>query len=373
VVELSTPTAPGHGIDSQDGWHASDMRRWWVPCPHCRRFQVITFAANVEPWLAARADQCQVYCHMCKKPISDGQRAESNARGRWEPDQPGAEKRGYHLSQFNSPTQNITKIMENYFAGQREPKRMRAFYNNNLGEPYVALGDQVTPEMLDACRDSQSRLGGIPESPPRIGVDVGHSYIHLVARVKTRFNTWRLWDVRIFKTFNELDKYLSNLTSFIAVVDAHPEKREVEKLSIKWNGRVWMGFEKDSPQQPETAAFGPDKFGEVRKVNIDRTMALDQIINDLMLGRMVLPPNARQLGEHMPNLAYNGFYYHHCQMVRVEEDDANGRVVARWKKNKNPDHFHHANLFSWVATMKDAPMIISPEMHSLVQNAGGFV
>jgi phage terminase large subunit GpA-like protein len=59
VVELSTPTAPGHGIDSQDGWHASDMRRWWVPCPHCRRFQVITFAANVEPWLAAREEADQ--------------------------------------------------------------------------------------------------------------------------------------------------------------------------------------------------------------------------------------------------------------------------------------------------------------------------
>lgn len=372
VVELSTPTAPGHGVDSEDSWHASDQHRWFVPCPHCNRYQTFIFEENVV--LGDKAEECWMRCSHCHKEISDEERAEANARGYWEPTQLTGVKRGYHINQLNSPTQPITKFVQNYFEGLRDSKKMRAFFNNNLGQPYVAAGDQFTPELLDRCVESGHELGGIPNGPVFIGVDVGTSlhvsscYLHSGRRIK--------WQMRIFtgdSMWDKLDNWLAGLGSFICVVDAHPEKTKARDLALKYHGRVYMGFEKDRPEQAEIADFKPLKVRQPGEVNIDRTMAFDSVIASYMDGRTVLPRDAREIGELMPRLQFNGFYHQMCQQVRIEEEDAKGRIVARWEKNKNPDHWHHADMFEWIASAKTPYVRITPEVGELFNAAGGVL
>jgi hypothetical protein len=53
--------------------------------------------------------------------------------------------------------------------------------------PYTSPGDQITEELLDKCIDPAHSLGGIPNGPVFIGIDVGHDEIYVVADYINRF------------------------------------------------------------------------------------------------------------------------------------------------------------------------------------------
>jgi hypothetical protein len=179
--------------------------------------------------------------------------------------------------------------------------------------------------------------------------------------------------MEIFKEWQQLDNFLSRLTSFNCVIDAHPEKRAARDLSLKYPGKVWLGFELDRPQTQEIAVWHPLKYGEAGKVVIDRTMAFDTVIQQYIEGRVHLVPNARDLGEYLDRRDYNGFYYQMIQQVRVEEEDAQGRIVARWKKNKNQDHWHHADMFEAIATLRQPTLEIPTSIVQAFQRSGSLV
>lgn len=370
LMIVSTPTVPGHGVDADDGWWASDQHRWEVPCPYCGRFQIITMEENLK--LGDNEFECVVECQFCHREISDQQRWALNKSGRWVPQHLNGSTRGYHISQFNSSTQPLVKIMESYYKGQTNARKLRSFYNQSLGQPYVALGDQITPEILDKCRVPGYSLGGIPDGPIFVGADIGN-FIHVKASTLNRFGHRRMWAMHVFKEWSELDNFLSKLTSFNCVIDAHPEKRAARDLSLKYPGKVWLGFELDRPQTQEIAVWHPLKHGEAGKVVIDRTMAFDSTINQYIEGRVHLPSNARGLGEYIQRRDYNGFYFQMIQQVRVEEEDTNGRIIARWKKNKNPDHWHHADMFEFIATLRQPSLEIPRELASAFQRGGSLV
>lgn len=366
---LSTPTVPGHGVDAEDAWWASDQHRWEIPCPGCSRFQVLSFEENLK--LGDKPDECVLECAFCHRELRDDERRGLNKLGRWVATNPDGKKRGYHISQFNSPAQPLEKIIAGWFAGQTNARKLRSFYNNKLGLPYVAPGDQLTPEILDKCRVPGYVMGGIPDSAVYIGIDVGN-VIHMKAYTLNRHKQRQLWDMKIFKEWNEVDNYLGRLSNFMAVCDAHPEKRAARDMSLKYPGRFWLGFELDRPQTQEIAVWHPLKHGEAGKVVIDRTMAFDTVIQDYMNGNVILPSNARDLGEFVNRRDYNGFYAQMIQMVRVEEEDTQGRIVARWKKNKNPDHWHHADMFARIA-MLNAPTLTVPRAISEAFDEAGSI
>lgn len=370
LVSLSTPTAPGHGVDSEDEWHSSDQHRWWVPCPHCSRYQVLNFKENVK--LGDKADEAILECKHCKKKITDAERYVINENGRWEAEDLNGSIRGYHISQLNSPTQPLNRFLLNYYQGQNNVRKLRAFHNNNLGEPFVAEGDQITPEILDKCVLPGHNLGGIPSGCVFLGVDIGNT-IHVKASTLNRYGHRMSWGFWNYHSWDQLDKLFSSLLNFVAVVDAHPEKSKAKELGIKYTGKVFMGIELDRPNQTQTAIFHPYKHGDAPKCSIDRTLAFDEVIRTYMQGEVHLPVNARELGENMTKMPYNGYYHQMGQQVRTEEEDAQGRIIARWKKNKNPDHWHHADMFEWVATQHGAPLTIPEDISRAFSQAGSII
>lgn len=375
---LSTPTVPGHGLDAEDMWWSSDQHQWFVPCPHCGRKQTFSLDENVK--LGSDQWESVFECQFCSKVITDRQRRDANQFGVWDATNPGARKRGYAINQFHSPMMSLEDILEGYFIGQRDAKVLKSFFNQSLGMPYTAPGDQLTKELLDACIDPAHRMGGIPASAVYLGVDVGYDEIYVEANYRTRHGSlalWNLWHIRDRpgKTAWEIldETVLSKLSSWLCVCDAHPDKRGARYLSVKYPGKFWMGFEKDRPEQEEIAKWDKVTYREPNKVIIDRTLIFDTLINDMMTGHCVLPFGARELGEEMPRRDYNAYYSHLIQMVRVEEPDARDRIVASWQKNKNPDHWHHAKMFSWVAATRRAPMGVPANVGRAMKNAGTLV
>lgn len=357
LTELSTPTVPGFGIDADDSWGQSDMHEWEMCCPHCSRFQILypsggNFTDHVI--LGDNNLDCELRCVYCRKSITDAERFEMIKTGRWAPQNLNGAKRGYHISQLCSPTVTLAELMEDWFLGQTDAKYLKTFFNHGLGETYSALGDRITAELLDASIVPGQRLGGIPDGPVYVGIDIG-DVIHVMAcylKGKKKI----LWQFRIFHEWGQVDEFLDQLSSFICVIDGDPERRAARDLSIKYPGRVWIGFAYDRPQTVAIAEWSKKVYGQAGKVTIDKPMAMDTVIQQFLNGNVVLPLDARELGELLPEKAYNGFYHQMTQLVRVEMEDTRGIVVARWVKNKNKDHWHHAFMFMLVATLQRPPL-----------------
>jgi len=392
IYEISTPTVDGHGVYADDAWGLCDQMRWWVPCPFCSAKQIITFEENVASFLGDKLEDSHEACRCshCKRSWTDADRANMNAKGVWVPDAPGAAKRGYHLNQFNSPTATLTDpslgILTNWYKGQLDSKKLKAFYNLALGLPYAAAGDKFTVQLLNRCRQDYL-LGGPFNGMLFIGIDVGHDVLFVSVynrdpRTPTKLRLWKIETITgrggqtKWQVLN--DRILTKLGNWVAVCDAHPDKEQVEFLSKQYPERFWMGFEKDRPEQHETANWIPAKYGEPTKVNIDRTMAFDSYIKQFLDGNMALPADAAELGEMMPRLPYNAWYAHHFSMVRVEQADASEREVARWvntkgDSGKKPDHWHHSGMFALVASMKEAPLYVPEDVGAVLAAAGGLM
>lgn len=356
LVQLSTPTVEGHGVYSEDAWDISDQHRWEVPCPGCGRFQSLNFNdpaldySNLK--LGDTAEDCVLECAYCARPFGDAERRTLNALGRWVPTNLNGRLRGYYINQFNSPTQTLYEIMKAFYSGQADVRKLKAFWQQNMGRPFAAKGDRFTAELLDKARIRGYSGGGIPASSLAVGIDIGNA-IHCWVWQESRGKIL-LWQVKLFtgpSMWKQLDDFLGGLASWRGVIDAHPEKTKARELALKYHGKLWIGFEQDRDQQAEIAAFDKPKHNEAPEVKIDRTLAFDTVINDFIDGRAGLPYDARELGEYMPQKDFNGVYHHFIQMVRVEEENTKGTIIARWKKNKSPDHWHHAAMFGRVALM----------------------
>jgi len=368
LTMLSTPTVEGYGVYADDAWGDSDQHRWEIPCPGCGRFQVLTFEDNLK--LGDTFLDCVMECAHCAHVFEDEERIALNREGRWVPHNPDGRLRGYHISQFNSPTQPLHEIMKAWYAGQTEIRKLKSFYNQNLGLPYTAPGDKITPQVMDKCRQPGYTMGGIPNSSLFVGIDIG-TLIHVVSLHLDRFNRKMLWDMRLFKEFDQLDRYLSDMISFNAVIDAHPEKHAARDLAVKYHGKLWLGFSDDRDQNEEIATYNKLKVAEGGKVRIDRNLALDQVSYDFMHGLSILPPDARDLGEPMPKKQYNGLYHQFNQLVRIEQTNTKGVPVVRWVKNRTPDHWHHAWMFARVACLRAPSLIVPAGISNAMKNFHG--
>lgn len=367
---LSTPTVDGFGVYSEDLWDASDQHRYEVPCPGCNRYQVLNFEepdlnySNLK--LGDRANECVLECAFCHREILDHERPLMNAEGRWTAFHPDGNLRGYHISQFNSPTQPLIEIMKGYFLGQRDMGKLKSFWNQNMGRAFTAKGDKITAELLDDCRRAGYRMGGIPNSYVAVGIDIGN-LIHCWCWHFDRFGNKMLWNLKLFRTWSKLDEFLNGLTAWTGIIDAQPEKTKAHELAMKYHGKLRIGFSEERQQASEMATFFPVKVGEAARVNIDKTMALSTVIEDFIEGRAIIPPEARELGEAMPRKNFNGMYYQLTQMVKVEEENTKGTLVSRWKKNRNADHWHHALMFATVAAQMK-PSLTVPAALSKAMN-----
>lgn len=398
IYSLSTPTVDGHGVYGDNGWYDSDQMEWWVPCPHCGSKQILTFEDNVLPNLGDTISECVDSCRCvhCHKTFSDDHRALANADGVWVPSNPGAEIRGYRVSQLNSPTKELAHpmfgMLRDWFAGQTDSLRMKDFMTLGLGLPYAAPGDRFSVELLDRSR-SEYVFGGIASGQLCIGVDQGHDVLHVTiysaeGRRMRLVRTLLVTGDGTRKKWQVLDEdVLQAYTDWVCVCDAHPDKEDCEELSRKYSGRFFMGYEKDRPDQKETAKFEKAVYGEPARVNIDRSMAFDQYIKRFIEGNILLPRDARELGEHMPGKSYGGFYHQHLQMTRVLQAavGTNTNLVTRWvngtvvgkkgttKSGNRPDHWHHSGMFAMVAGMQDAPLVVSESAGELFRRSGNVV
>lgn len=173
IIAGSTPTTDALSrIDQlfQDG----DMRRYYVPCPHCGAMQVLSFK-NMR-WPEGEPEKAVFVCTACEAEIEHKHKLDMLSKGEWRAEKPFNGHASFHIWSAYSVNANaswadIAKEFER--AKAQGPRLLKTFVNTWLGEVWKDTTDAPDWNNLYARREKYKQ-GTVPEGAMLLtaGVDV---------------------------------------------------------------------------------------------------------------------------------------------------------------------------------------------------------
>jgi phage terminase large subunit GpA-like protein len=155
VFMVSTPTIRGLSRIERE-FEASDQRRYFVPCPHCRAMQWLQFARL--RWAKGQPEKTTYHCEDCERPIAEHHKTEMLERGEWRATAVSANPKaiGFHLSALYSPIgwKSWEQIARDWLAAQGSDEMLRAARNTLLGETWVESGEAPEWQRLADRREA---------------------------------------------------------------------------------------------------------------------------------------------------------------------------------------------------------------------------
>jgi phage terminase large subunit GpA-like protein len=174
----STPVKKGESR-VEASFEMSDMRRLFVPCPHCGHFQALKFA-NMK-WPKDNPHRAYFQCVHCEKEIDHRQKRAMVDAGEWRTAKPFNGHAGFHIwgAYSFSPGAAWGSIATRHVEATRHWKntgdttKLQTVVNTDLGETWEEKGDRV--ESIEV--QSHKAGYGIDEIPNDVliitaGVDV---------------------------------------------------------------------------------------------------------------------------------------------------------------------------------------------------------
>ena len=318
IRATSTPTYPEAGINKL--YLQSDMNEWHVKCG-CGFWQALDFFENMV------VESGQVLCRKCHEPL------DRLADGEWVAKYPTKPLRGYFVPKLACVRTNLKELIDN--SRKTAPEDIQAFWNFDLGLPYVPKGGAVQMDMLDLLRGDYE-LPGVGDGCV-MGIDVG-TLLHVwIAEVIADGRRRTVFADTVME-FSDLDKLMAKYGVAVAVIDAQPETRKSIEFCNKHPGKAWYCRYTDGDVKDETYwHFKADE--ESREVSANRTLAGDYFVDGLNERRIILPNMARDIPD---------FYSQIQASIRVIKKDARG-IARAFYINTKPDHYFHAGVYMDVA------------------------
>lgn len=348
---ISTPTYPGRGINAF--WLQSDMREWFIPCPHCGHKQFLTIGHFVTEydsldrpinWHGKKDDRAYAACNKCSGEM------DRLAMGEWVATAK-SDMAGFHLTKLFSPLANPLDLIRNLQT--TDETRRRETLNQDFGETYTPKGGQISDQVLDACRRSYLH-GPTMDKRPVAGVDVG-KVIHCVIRTPGYADQERKQlFAGVVESWDELGRTLRRFRVRTVVIDAAPEVTKAREFQRSYKGgRVWLAYYVN--QAVGTKNVEPWRFDDKEQnVLLDRTRTLDNCFSLFYDKINTLPANARDIPDYYKQLK---------SQVRIVED-ISGVPTAKYIEGGGADHYAHAESYCNVAN--HAPVV---PMGIIVQGA----
>lgn len=343
MVLISTPTYYEMGIHAE--FLKSDAREWFIPCPHCGRWQTMTQASVIteldalgrpSAWHGMAEGRAYAACEKC------GRELDRLAQGEWVAAHPGRPTEGYHLTRLFSPYADLLAMVA--ALQSTDPTERKEALNQDWGEPYRPEGGQMTDQVLDACRRDYA-MGAQPDERPFMGIDVG-SLLHIVIRGPVNSMGERPLRLAVaVATFDEAAALIRAYDPQRIVIDAAPETRKARDLQRDFRGRLYLAYFPDLAKSPDPYIHDPAKGN----IQMDRTRTLDAMFNLFTTQENTIPADIR---ERVPD------YYKHLKApARVIEKRQAGVTVARYVEGSKADHFALAEVYAWAASqpIKGAP------------------
>jgi phage terminase large subunit GpA-like protein len=220
IVIVSTPTNKG-ASRIEEAYLNSDQRKYYVPCQHCKEYQVLAWA-NVK-WTDSDPKTARYLCDCCGSLWDESDRRWSVRNGEWRAQKEFKGIAGFHISGMYSPWTPLADGVTEFLAVKKNPEQLRVWVNTYLGESYEDKGEAIDHGALNDRREDFG--GGIPDEVifMTCGVDVqdnrlemsvigwGRDFEAYVIEHKTLYgdpSTPQLWttlDSQLFKMYEAND------------------------------------------------------------------------------------------------------------------------------------------------------------------------
>ncbi len=151
ILKTSTPTVKDHSA-IEAAFEETDKRYYFVPCPACDHFQIITWDHIV--WAEGDPRSAGFCCGECGVISPEHHKPKMLAAGEWRATAEGKHgKHGYHLSGLYSPWVTWGEIAAKFVVVKKDPFRLKVWVNTKLAETW----DESDGDGIDA-HDLVSRI-----------------------------------------------------------------------------------------------------------------------------------------------------------------------------------------------------------------------
>lgn len=143
---FSTPTLKGISR-IEAAFEESDQRYFYVPCPHCGKYQRLKWSQV--KFNDNDASSAYYECEHCRAHLTDTDRVRAIRLGYWKAEKPFKGVAGFHLNEFYSPWRKITDIVQDFLNTKGDPEKLKTWVNTCLGETWEEQGESVEASALE--------------------------------------------------------------------------------------------------------------------------------------------------------------------------------------------------------------------------------
>jgi phage terminase large subunit GpA-like protein len=302
IVRCSTPTVAGLSkIDT--AFKQSDMRYYYVPCPHCGEFQRLKWSQvkwNKDETNNGIAKTAVYVCEHCGACWNDVERWHSIGLGEWRATKHFNGHAGFALWEGYSPWVKLEEIVQTFLDAKDDPEELKTFINTSLGEVWEDKGERVDEDKLVSRRETYTK------APAEVvvitaGVDVQDNRLE-IERIGWTVNNQSyglgkkiiLGDPGAERIWEELDELLQTpiehelvgeMSISACCIDSGYLTQMVGKFcQERWNRRVWAVKGMAGEGRP-IIRKAP---GKLKKTNLDFFLVGTDSIKDVIYSRLKL-------------------------------------------------------------------------------------
>ena len=330
---FSHPSFPGQGVDVE--WQKSDMKEWFIKCPHCQKEQYLSWSTIDASKMSVDLALRQYVCKKCHGVLSDDDRR----RGRWvarhkrTPERPYS---GYHISQLMAPRISGAEICDKWALVMDGKQTEEYFYNKVLGIPFAGSGNAVLEETILGAVTADKNLH---TSRIVIGVDTGIKLRYVIGNKAGLLGYGEMIDyipdeVNKLPLEQTLEYFLKKFETAIMVIDQGGDIIGSRKLQKKYPGRVFLcHYRRDRATQQLIRWGEKDEFGTVLA---DRNRMIQLVIDEYRDGRVRLYNGTKA--------QWHDFWLHWSHIYRTVEVNNLGVREYEWHRSDRDD-WVHANVY----------------------------
>lgn len=316
IYSIGYPSIPNTGISAL--YQESDQREWWIQCPHCLKWQTLT-------WPESISRQKKTYvCKFCRKDLPDIARK----RGKWVAKYPGRPMHGYAINKLMAPWVPAKRILKSF--SEDSPKH---FHNYTLGLPFVEHRNEMTSETLGLATINEDLWQTLKTEHVICGVDQGDNFQMVCGTVGE--NSAVITAAEILKSPKELEDRLAHFRPELVIMDMMPDKHIAKQIQVKYgfkkfflaNLKIWGNLRSQK------------NYFEILRtkgiINLERTDSLDFMYESIKEGYIKFKydtPFLTLLFKHLKNLV-------------PDYQERYGSVRKVWKKVGKDDLAHALNFF----------------------------
>lgn len=358
IFQTSTPTLKTGPI-WQEWENADSQMKYFVPCPHCGKYQIFEFKQL--KWKKTKnpeeaRDTAYYLCNECNHIITDQHRFQMIANGQWRhTKKKGSRKTAFWLNVFYSPWVRLGDIAYEFVVSKNFPDLLMNFINSWLAEPWEDVESSSSAEKV-LKKNSNLKALEVPEGTVMItgGADVQKKCIFYTIRAWTEDMTnYNIAHGQIY-SFNELE-YVMNTTYYdkndqgymvnLCCVDSGDQTDDVYdfcSINAEWATPI-----KGSSRK----IYGKYNVSRIDKQNSKANGMKLVLIDTDFYKNMIFARLKREQG---------GFYiYDECDVDYAEQitsehkviEKKNGKLVETWKPKKSniDNHYLDAEVYCFCA------------------------